>query len=112
MNTDIHHLSDIADMEAIFEQMRIKHSQILNKKRLKGTLCLSIHPLDYITISDNNCDWDSCMTWTGDDCPGEYRLGTLEMMNSPSVVVAYLDSKEPYHPLDDGRAWSNKNSLS
>lgn len=86
-----------------FEEFRIAHSQVLNQKKLEGELCLSIHPLDYITMSDNDCDWDSCMSWTGG---GEYRRGTVEMMNSPMVVVAYLNSKNPYRIY--GTDWSNK----
>lgn len=74
-----------------FEEFRLMHSQVLNQKSLKGTLCLSIHPLDYMTMSDNECDWESCMSWKNDGC---YRQGTVEMMNSPMVVVAYLTAKE------------------
>jgi hypothetical protein len=86
-----------------FEDFRQKHSQILNQKKLRGTLCLSIHPLDYMTMSDNNCDWDSCMSWTG---YGEFRHGTVEMMNSPYMVVAYLKSESPYKFYK--HEWSNK----
>lgn len=71
------------------EHFRRVHSLGLNQKLLKGDLCLSIHPLDYMTMSDNNEGWDSCMSWEND---GEYKQGTVEMMNSPSVVVAYLSS--------------------
>lgn len=96
------------------EKHRILHSQLLNRAVLKGTLCLSIHPMDYLTMSDNACDWDTCMTWTridpyGAPEPGDYRLGTVEMMNSPLVVVAYLESKEPYYPIRGlNQTWSNK----
>ena len=97
-----------------FEDFRIKHSQYLNQKSLHGTLCLSIHPLDYMTMSDNNCDWDSCMSWSNE---GSYRQGTVEMMNSKNVIVAYLKSSEdmPIYYIDESgdynRAkgyWSNK----
>ena len=74
-----------------FEDFRIAHSMALNQKRLEGELCISIHPLDYMTMSDNNCDWDSCMSWQQ---PGDYRQGTVEMMNSEYIVVAYLKSNE------------------
>ena len=37
-----------------YEEFRLEHSRILNQKTLKGNLCLSIHPLDYMTMSDNN----------------------------------------------------------
>ena len=86
-----------------FEDFRIKVSQILNQKVLKGNLCLSIHPLDYATMSDNESDWTSCMSWNDNGC---YRQGTVEMMNSPMVIVAYLTASEPMNVC--GLEWSNK----
>ena len=64
----------------------------------KGTaeLCVSVHPLDYMTMSDNANGWESCMSWQKDGC---YRQGTVEMMNSPYVVVAYLKSNNNRLPL-------------
>lgn len=53
-------------------------------------------------MSDNNEDWDSCMSWTRG---GEYRVGTIEMMNSPYVIVAYLKSR---HNLDWANGWNSK----
>lgn len=92
-----------------FEDFRIKHSQALNQKKLKGRLTLSIHPLDYMTMSDNECDWSSCMSWKEDGC---YRQGTIEMMNSPMVLVAFLESaNNPMAiPLTNGESeyWNNK----
>ena len=72
-----------------WEEYRILHSQILNEKTIKGTMCLSIHPLDFLTMSDNDCGWSSCMSWRE---KGDYRQGTVEMMNSEYVVMAYLKS--------------------
>lgn len=86
-----------------FEDFRICHSLVHNQKKIKGDLVLSIHPLDYWTMSDNDCDWDSCMNWR--DCGG-YRQGTVEMMNSPAVVVAYLKASEPMKIGD--MEWTNK----
>lgn len=90
-----------------FEDFRILHSKVLNQKKVEGTLSLSIHPLDYITMSDNNCHWHSCMSWKGE---GDYRQGTVEMMNSNCVVVAYITSEKPYSiiPEDEERIWNNK----
>ena len=85
-----------------WEEFRIYHSQLLNETTAKGELCLSIHPLDYMTMSDNDCDWSSCMSWKEE---GDYRQGTVEMMNSPMVVVGYLkSSKDMKFPA----GWSNK----
>ncbi len=77
-----------------FEKFRIKHSMILNDKLIKGTLTLSIHPLDFITMSDNSSNWQSCMSWTNEGC---YRIGTVEMMNSNNVLCCYIENKEPYY---------------
>lgn len=91
--------------EEEMEKFRLDHSRILNQKRLKGNLCISIHPLDYVTMSDNDCDWDSCMSWQNSGC---YRQGTVEMMNSPMVVVAYLTAKENMELCGCGTEWNNK----
>lgn len=87
-----------------FEKFRIAHSMMLNQKTLTGTLCLSIHPLDYMTMSDNSLNWDSCMNWRE---PGEYRQGTVEMMNSGVVLVAYLKGNKPFE-FTKGEYWNNK----
>ena len=97
-----------------YEEYRIFTSQLTNQNNLTGDLCISIHPLDYFTMSDNNCDWDSCMKWQNalDDSGGEYCRGTISMMNSPVVVVAYLKSKDDMmlECCDDDPAytWNNK----
>lgn len=83
-----------------FEEFRLEHSRILNQKEIKGTLCLSIHPLDYLTLSDNNYDWDSCLSVIN-DC-GSHRSGVIEMMNSECVVIAYIKGEKPFEN------WTNK----
>ena len=93
-----------------FEEFRCKHSLIYNDKIIKGNLIISIHPLDFITMSDNSLGWSSCMSWTDDGC---YHLGTVEMMNSNNVVVCYLEGSTPYefnneHPEDEEWTWNNK----
>ena len=94
----------------IFEEFRIRISQITNQRSLKGTMCISIHPMDFITMSDNGYGWDSCMRWIDDT--GDYRMGTVEMMNSPIVVCAYLKGSEPFNfgwnKNDEFTTWNNK----
>ena len=94
----------------IFEEFRIRISQITNQRSLKGTMCISIHPMDFITMSDNSYGWDSCMKWVDDT--GDYRMGTVEMMNSPNVVCAYLKGNEPFNfgwnKNDEFTTWNNK----
>ena len=91
-------------IEEGFEEFRIAHSMALNQKALTGKMCLSIHPLDFMTMSDNDNDWSSCMSWKEEGC---YRQGTVEMMNSPMVVVAYLASDQPMTLYDD-KKWNSK----
>jgi hypothetical protein len=87
-----------------YEDFRIAHSQILNDNDIKGTLCLSIHPLDFMTMSDNKNGWESCMSWRNYGC---YRQGTVEMMNSKNVIVAYLESETKNLSIFPGK-WNSK----
>lgn len=67
---------------------------IIDKKGQKReTLVLSINPIDFMTMSDNNAKWSSCMSWINDGC---YHAGTIEMMNSNLAIVAYLKSKNDF----------------
>lgn len=91
--------------EEEFEEFRIAHSMIFNQKKIKGVLNLSIHPMDYMTMSDNVENWSSCMSWQNE---GEYRQGTVEMMNSPHVVVAYISSDNNKTYCGRGYEWNSK----
>ena len=95
-------LANIFDLPG-WEDFRICHSQILNQKDLGGELTISIHPLDYMTMSDNTYGWESCMSWEQE---GGYRQGTVEMMNSRSVVIAYLSGTDEMRIGDD--YWNSK----
>lgn len=86
----------------IIEDWRKKHSLLLNQKTVKGILHLSIHPLDYMTMSEGT--FTSCMSWSE---TGQYRSGTIEMMNSPSILVAYITSKKEKLRFD-GEEWNCK----
>lgn len=93
-----------------FEKFRLAHSVILNDKLIKGDLVLSIHPLDFITMSDNDSNWESCMNWVGEGC---YHVGTIEMMNSNNVIVCYITNKKDWtfdKDSETGEAylWNNK----
>lgn len=87
--------------KACIEISRLTQNQI---KKINGTFLFSIHPLDYLTMSDNSKNWSTCMSWRNG---GEYRIGTVEMMNSPVVVeVAYLE--EPSRFTINGSYWTDK----
>ena len=88
-----------------FDIFRNHISRITEVRKSKIKFTLSIHPLDYMTMSDNANGWESCMNWT--QGPGSYRAGTIEMMNSPLVVVAYITTK-PYYPANTSIEWNSK----
>ena len=96
-------MAEIANIPG-FESIRELHAKISTAKMVQGTMHLTIHPLDYITMSDNEEGWDSCMNWRNQ---GDYRAGTVEMMNSPFVIEAYIESGK--YKLDvDGQDWNSK----
>lgn len=75
------------------QEMRLKELQDLYStfrqkffSKSKGKLFLSIHPLDYITISDNNHNWTSCHSFYD----GDYRIGNLNYMADKTTLVAYF----------------------
>lgn len=86
-----------------YDDFRLAHSLATNQRMLSGTMNISIHPLDFMTMSDNDSGWSSCMSWREAGC---YCRGTVETMNSPYVVVAYLDADRPMDV--EGLSWSNK----
>lgn len=89
----------------LFEQFRLEHSMILNQKNISTTIYLSIHPIDFLTLSDNDCEWTSCMNWEND---GDYRRGTVSMMNSDCVICAYMESQRKWHPFGNEKTIPNK----
>ena len=89
------------------EEFQNEVSVVLTQKKLTGVMTLSIHPMDYMTMSHNDCGWSSCMDWTDKGC---YCRGTVEMMNSDCVVVAYLASDDDMTFRANGKrySWNNK----
>lgn len=72
------------------EDVRQKLSMLIQSNKVTGTLCLSIHPLDYLSASENNHGWRSCHA-----LDGEYRTGNISYMLDDCTIIAYLRSKDP-----------------
>lgn len=100
-------IATLLDLDAEYEEFRLAHSLDTNQRTVKGTLCLSIHPLDFMTLSDNANGWTSCMSWPNHGC---YCRGTVEMMDSNCVVVGYLrdDNKKITFGIDQEEEWNSK----
>lgn len=80
-------------------------SRVIQENKIEGTLCFSVHPLDYLSSSENTYNWRSCHA-----LDGEYRSGNLSYMTDSSTVVCYLRGSDnvniPLFPSDV--PWNSK----
>ena len=80
-------------------------SNIIQENKIKGTLCFSVHPLDFLSSSENTYNWRSCHA-----LDGEYCAGNLSYMVDKSTIICYLkgvnNTKLPMFP--DDVLWNSK----
>lgn len=62
-------------------------SMAIQNDKITGILCMSVHPLDYLSVSENSHNWRSCHA-----LDGEYRAGNLNYMGDDCTIVCYLKS--------------------
>ena len=77
----------------LFESFRNEISNLTTSKHIKTNLVFSIHPIDFLTMSDNSLGWHSCMSWMQH---GGFSTGPIEMMNSNMIILAYLESSKQF----------------
>lgn len=89
----------------VLAEMQNKASMIIQENKVTGKLCFSVHPLDYLSISETTYNWRSCHA-----LDGEYRAGNLSYMMDNSTVVCYLKGEDnvklPRFPEDV--LWNSK----
>lgn len=94
----------IKDKE-VLNDLQSRASRIIQENKVEGKLCFSIHPLDYLSISETTHNWRSCHA-----LDGEYRAGNLSYMMDNCTVICYLkseqDTKLPHFP--DDVPWNDK----
>ena len=79
-------------------------SQIIQENKIKGTLCFSVHPLDFLSSSENTYNWRSCHA-----LDGEYRAGNLSYMIDNSTFMVYLKGADNQHLYGFGKVqWNSK----
>ena len=80
-------------------------SILIQENKVEGKFCISVHPLDFISCSENNYNWHSCHA-----LDGEYRAGNLSYMVDSTTVICYLKGNEnvilPNFPREV--PWNNK----
>lgn len=62
-------------------------SSFIQRNKITGTLCISIHPVDYLTISENSFGWGSCHGLLSNH---SHVAGNLSFLCDTSTVVLYL----------------------
>ena len=86
-------------------KLQDKASMLIQSTKITGRFCLSVHPLDYLSLSENNHNWRSCHA-----LDGEYRTGDLSYMTDKSTIIFYIKSEEPttlpHFPAEV--PWNNK----
>lgn len=89
----------------LIETIQTELSRIIQENKVTGKLCLSIHPLDYLSLSENQHNWRSCHA-----LDGEYRAGNLSYMLDQTTIIAYIKSDNdvvlPRFP--ESVPWNNK----
>lgn len=81
-------------------------SMIIQEDKIEGILCFSVHPLDFLSSSENTYNWRSCHA-----LDGEYRSGNLSYMLDSSTIVCYLKGRQAleYIPrFPDNVPWNSK----
>lgn len=89
----------------ILADLQNQASMIVQEDKITGTLCYSVHPIDFLSASENTYNWRSCHALDGD-----YRAGNLSYMLDKNTIICYLKGKEdvqlPNFP--EGMKWNNK----
>jgi len=87
------------------ETVRQRLSMLIQEDEIKGTVCMSVHPLDYLSASENNYNWRSCHA-----LDGEYRAGNVSYMVDDCTIMFYLKGEHdgilPHFPSTV--PWNNK----
>lgn len=83
-------------------------SVILQNREVEGFARVSIHPLDYLTISTSGHGWRTCMEITGNS-GGFNKSGCYSLMLDKTTIVASTYQKNYIIQNDGGRfEWINK----
>lgn len=69
--------------------MQNEASLLVQNAKITGKFCISVHPLDYLSSSENQYNWRSCHA-----LDGEYRAGNLSYICDDVTVVCYLKGEK------------------
>jgi len=91
--------------ESFLDSMQTTASILIQENKIEGKVCISVHPLDFISCSENRYNWHSCHA-----LDGEYRAGNLSYMVDSSSIICYIKGENdvilPNFPASV--PWNNK----
>lgn len=76
----------------VLRDLQDKASILIQENKLSGKLCFSVHPLDFLSSSENTYNWRSCHA-----LDGEYRAGNLSYMVDNTTFMVYLKGADGVH---------------
>ena len=74
----------------VLNSIQQKASTFIQEGKLQGYLTFSVHPIDFLTMSESDSGWHSCHSLDGD-----YRGGNMSYVLDNSTIVCFLSDKEP-----------------
>lgn len=91
------------DNKELLTEFQNRASQVIQEDKITGKLCFSVHPLDFLTSSENTHGWRSCHSLNG-----QYRAGNLSYIADSVTFMVYIKSEQDvYLPAID-QEWNNK----
>ena len=85
-------LNKVVAHDAAKKDVTLSYAQILQTFSAKGNLCISIDPIDFLTMGDNGCGWRYCQS-----LEGEFRGGLLSLLTDNCTIICYLESSTPFY---------------
>lgn len=91
--------------EKLLRELQDECSIIIQENKLKGHICLSVHPLDFLSLSENACNWSTCHS-----LQKEFAAGNLSLMVDSSTFIVYLKSghNQIISNFPEDILWNNK----
>ena len=89
----------------VLEDIQNEASRIIQEDKIEGYLHFSVHPLDFLSSSENSYNWRSCHS-----LDGEYRAGNLSYMLDRSTFMVYLSNGKEgiISNFPDNVLWNSK----
>ncbi len=89
--------------KATLDKIQTRMSRIRQEATVNGTLVMSVHPLDFLSSSENAHNWRSCHA-----LDGEYAAGNLSYMSDKHTFICYLKSENDMEISRFPFEWNSK----